>query len=157
MDTGSRILIGSLAVLAMFALTATLVARLTGFSISSVPDSPVVDVRELGFRDLPNGVVEVFEWQSQETISMIPSGDGSFLRGVVRSLVRQRRGLDAGIASVFVLTRYADGRLVLSDPATNENIDLIAFGPANIAVFDKLMDTPLSSATNSLTTQENSW
>lgn len=146
MDTGSRILMVGLAVFVMAVLAATLTARLTGYSMNSVPDAAVVDVRELGFRDLPNGVVEVFEWQSKASIAKIPSGAGAFLRGVVRSLVRQRRGLDSGIASVFELTRYDDGRLVLSDPSTGEKVDLIAFGASNIAVFAELMDAPLIDA-----------
>ncbi|WP_439106995.1 photosynthetic complex assembly protein PuhC [Congregibacter sp.] len=146
MDSGSRILVAGLAVFVMAVLAATLIARLTGYSMDSVPEATVLDVRELGFRDLPNGVVEVFEWQSKDTIASIPSGEGAFLRGVVRSLVRQRRGLDSGIASLFELTRYDDARLVLSDPSTGEKIDLVAFGASNIAVFAALMDAPLPSA-----------
>ncbi|MDA8962321.1 photosynthetic complex assembly protein PuhC, partial [Congregibacter sp.] len=145
MDSSSRILMVGLALLVMAILAATLIARLTGYSMNSVPDAAIVDVRELGFRDLPNGVVDVFEWQSKVSIARIPSGEGAFLRGVVRSLVRQRRGLDSGIASVFELTRYDDGRLVLSDPGTGEQVDLIAFGATNIAVFAELMDAPLLS------------
>lgn len=146
MDSSSRILMVGLALFVMAVLAATLTARLTGYSMSSVPDAAVVDVRELGFRDLPNGVVEVFEWNSNASIAKIPSGEGAFLRGVVRSLVRQRRGLDSGIASMFELTRYDDGRLVLSDPSTKEKVDLVAFGATNIAVFAELMDAPLLSA-----------
>ena len=146
MDASSRILMTGVAIFVMAVLAATLIARLTGYSMNSVPDANLVDVRELGFRDLPNGEVEVFEWQSKDAIARIPSGEGAFLRGVVRSLVRQRRGLDSGIASVFELKRYDDGRLVFSDPSTGEKIDLVAFGETNIAVFAKLMDAPLMSA-----------
>lgn len=146
MDPTSRILLAGLAVVVMAVLAATLIARLTGYSMESMPDTAVVDVRQLGFRDIPNGVVEVFEWNSKVSLAKIQSGEGAFLRGVVRSLVRQRRGLDSGIASVFELTRYEDGRLVLSDPATGERVDLVAFGATNIAVFAELMDTPLVHA-----------
>lgn len=146
MDSTSRILLAGLAVVVMAVLAATLIARLTGYSMDSMPDTAVMDVRELGFRDIPNGVVEVFEWNSKTSLAKIQSGEGAFLRGVVRSLVRQRRGLDSGIASVFELTRYEDGRLVLSDPATGERVDLVAFGATNIAVFAALMDTPLVDA-----------
>ncbi|WOJ96445.1 photosynthetic complex assembly protein PuhC [Congregibacter brevis] len=146
LDPSSRALLVGLAIFVLAILAATLFARLTGYSMNSIPESTVVDVRELGFRDLPNGVVEVFEWNSKSAIAAIPSGEGAFLRGVVRSLVRQRRGLDSGIASLFELTRYDDGRLVLSDPATGEQIDLVAFGSTNIAVFSALMDAPLPQA-----------
>ncbi|MFK8042020.1 photosynthetic complex assembly protein PuhC [Congregibacter sp.] len=146
LDPSSRVLLVGLAMFVLAILAATLFARLTGYSMNSVPEAVVVDVRELGFRDLPNGVVEVFEWNSKSSLATIPSGEGAFLRGVVRSLVRQRRGLDSGIASLFELTRYDDGRLVLSDPATGEQIDLVAFGSTNIAVFSSLMDAPLLQA-----------
>ena len=146
LDPSSRVLLVGLAIFVLAILAATLFARLTGYSMNSVPEAAVTDVRKLGFRDLPNGVVEVFEWNSKTAIATIPSGEGAFLRGVVRSLVRQRRGLDSGIASLFELTRYDDNRLVLSDPATGEQIDLIAFGSANIAVFAALMDAPVSEA-----------
>jgi putative photosynthetic complex assembly protein len=133
----------ALAGVVMAVMVATLIARLTGYQADSIPDSTVVEVRELGFRDLPRGVVEVFEWNSDQTIAFIPAGEGSFVRGVVRSLVRQRRGLDSGVATRFELARHNDGRLVLSDPETGESIDLIAFGPTNVASFAELIDTPV--------------
>jgi len=146
MDPTSSLLLAGLAVVVMAVLAATLIARLTGYTVESMPDTAVVDVRELGFRDIANGAVEVFEWNSKVSLAIIQSGEGAFLRGVVRSLVRQRRGLDSGIASIFELTRYEDGRLVLSDPATGERVDLVAFGATNIAVFAELMDAPLVDA-----------
>ncbi|MDP5069421.1 MAG: hypothetical protein NWQ45_00840, partial [Congregibacter sp.] len=78
MDPISRFLVVALAILVLAVLAGTLVARLTGFSLSSVPASTIVDVRELGFRDLPNGVVEVFEWHSKTSLAQIPSGEGAF-------------------------------------------------------------------------------
>jgi putative photosynthetic complex assembly protein len=142
MDANSRLLMGGIAVVAMLVLAATLAARLTGFTTDSIPDASVVDMRQLGFRDLPGGVVEAYDWQSGETLTSMSSGEGAFLRGVVRSLVRQRRGMDSSIPAMFELTRYDDGRVVLSDPSTAESIDLIAFGRDNIAVFAALMDPP---------------
>jgi putative photosynthetic complex assembly protein len=143
MDASSRLLMGGIAVVAMLVLAATLAARLTGFTADSIPEAAAVDMRQLGFRDLPGGVVEAYDWQSGETLTRMSSGEGAFLRGVVRSLVRQRRGMDSSIPAMFELTRYDDGRIVLSDPATTESIDLIAFGRDNIAVFAALMDQPV--------------
>lgn len=122
-------------------LSAVLTARLTGFDASAVPPAAVVETRLLGFRDLPGGVVEVFDWDTQELLERIPSGEGSFLRGVVRSLVRQRRGLEAATAP-FQLTLLDDQRLILSDPETGEDINLNAFGPTNLAVFSALIVAP---------------
>ena len=80
------------------------------------------------------GVVEVYDWDTQEVLQRIESGEGSFLRGVVRSLVRQRHGLESAIAP-FELSLLADRRLIIGDPETGEDIDLNAFGPTNLAVF----------------------
>ncbi|MEO1079577.1 MAG: photosynthetic complex assembly protein PuhC [Pseudomonadota bacterium] len=126
------------AVLMTALLIAVLTARLTGFDASMVPEAPVVDTRMLDFRDLPGGVVEVFDWDTQVLLERIPSGEGSFLRGVVRSLVRQRRGLKIA-NDPFELNLHADRRLVLRDPQTGEDVDLNAFGPTNLAVFSRLL------------------
>jgi putative photosynthetic complex assembly protein len=139
----SPALLVGLAFLMMALLAAVLTARLTGFDASAVPESPVVDSRLLDFRDLPGGVVEVYDWETGALLSRIPSGEGSFLRGVVRSLVRQRRGV-SGEVSPFTLALHADQRLMLSDPQTGEAINLNAFGPTNLAVFTALMAGPVS-------------
>jgi len=122
-------------------LAAVLTARLTGFDASAVPEAAVVQSRLLGFRDMPGGVVEVYDWDSRELLDRFPSGEGSFLRGVVRSLVRQRRGLEVSTAP-FKLSLLDDQRLILSDPETGEEINLNAFGPTNLAVFSAFIVAP---------------
>ena len=134
-----------LAAIVLLILCAVLVARLTGFEPAQPQLAPLVDTRTLGFRDGAAGSVEIYDWDSGEEIVRIATGEGSFLRGVMRSLVRQRRGSAIPTGAPFLLSRYADNRLIISDPATGENIDLIAFGPTNIAVFAALM--PASTAT----------
>ena len=133
------VLIG-IAVLVTALLAAVLAARLTGFDASAVPDSPVIESRRLGFRDLPDGVVEVYDWDSREIVERVAAGEGSFMRGVVRSLVRQRRGLESVVVP-FELSLLADRRLVISDPETGEDIDLNAFGPTNLAVFTAMLES----------------
>ncbi len=139
----SPALLVGVAIVLMALLAAVLTARLTGFDASALPDSPVVESRLLDFRDLPGGVVEVYDWETGSLLSRIPSGEGSFLRGVVRSLVRQRRGLASDV-SPFTLSLHEDRRLVLSDPQTGESISLNAFGPTNLAVFTTLLAAPAS-------------
>jgi putative photosynthetic complex assembly protein len=138
-----------IAVLVTGLLVAVLTARLSGFDASAVPSSPIVDTRMLGFRDMPGGVVEVYDWDTEVLLDRIPSGEGSFLRGVVRSLVRQRRGLETASAP-FQLKLLADQRLILSDPETGEDVDLYAFGPTNLAVFARLLNGTGFSAVESL-------
>ncbi|MFK7830892.1 MAG: photosynthetic complex assembly protein PuhC [Congregibacter sp.] len=146
-DPATRYFVMGLAAIALMVLVATLVARLTGYTAETIPDTPVLDMREIGFRDQPGGIVVAYEWHSEQELLRLAPGEGSFLRGVVRSLVRQRAGLSGDLAVPFQLSRHSDGRMVISDPATGERIDLVAFGPDNYATFGPLLDIPLAAAT----------
>ncbi len=131
--------VAALGAVLLIVLCAVLVARLTGFEPAQPQLGALVESRLLGFRDLPRGRIEVYDWESAEVITSIDAGEGSFLRGVMRSLVRQRRGAAIDANAPFRLDRYADGRLIIRDPETGEDIDLIAFGPSNIAAFAALL------------------
>lgn len=123
----------------LLVLLSVLTARLTGFEPPQPALAPVVESRLLGFRDASGGFVEIFDWETGDDIARFGPGEGSFLRGVMRSLVRQRRGEAIAAGAPFTLTRHADGRLRISDPNTGEHIDLVAFGPDNAAVFRALL------------------
>lgn len=156
----ARLMLIGVSSLVLLVLIATLIARLTGYSTGTPPVSPVTEMRELGFRDMPRGVVDIYDWQSEAVIARLSAGEGSFIRGVVRSLVRQRRGLPRDLSTPFVLAAHADGRLVLSDRATGESIDLVAFGPTNMASFRPLLYGTVTSdkpASAEKAAQENSW
>jgi putative photosynthetic complex assembly protein len=73
---------------------------------------------------------------------MVEPGTGGFLRGVLRGFARDRklRGLGEE-AAPFALTRWADGRLSVTDPATGRYVDLGAFGPDNWKAFAQLLET----------------
>lgn len=129
----------ALAALVLLVLLAVLAARFAGYQPDAAPPAPVVEARELLFRDTADGSVLVLDGQSGDVIARYASGEGSFLRGVMRSLVRQRRMAGIEGARRFQLTRHGDGRLRISDPATGEAIDLGAFGPDNAAVFAQLL------------------
>lgn len=115
--------------------------RLSGADPAAAPVATAAPtaVVMLRFADRADGAVVVRDADSDAVIAVLDEGPNAFLRGVMRSLVRQRRmeGVDA--APPFRLTRFADGRLWLEDPATQERIDLGAFGPDNIAVFASLL------------------
>ena len=138
-------------VVLLLVLATVLVARLTGYNAAPESAPIAVESRALGFRDLPQGRIEIYHWDSGEVLQTLETGEGSFVRGVVRSLVRQRRGIADPSASPFILERYANGQLALRDPATGEQINLVAFGPTNQAAFASLM-----SATPALETGQRS-
>ena len=101
------------------------------------PTTAVLEVRELRFMD-DDGAVIVQE--GDEVLAVLPSGEGQFIRGVVRALARHRMLSDVGREVPFELVHRADGRLSLEDPATGEAIVLNAFGSENLQAFARLLD-----------------
>jgi putative photosynthetic complex assembly protein len=101
-----------------------------------------VATRTLTFLDREDGGVSVVEPTTGRSVAALPPGDGGFVRGILRALVRERRMNDVGSAPPFTLTRWADGRLTLDDSATGRRLELTSFGPANEAVFDSLLRRP---------------
>ena len=135
-----------LAAIAFFALITTGVARLTGYTVPTVPPSPIVDTRPLLFTDLERGVIEVNDGNDGELLLRIEAGEQAFLRSVVRGLARQRRAISDLRDVPFDLSRLADGRLIISDRISGETIQLDAFGPDNLVTFDELLGQPLAPA-----------
>lgn len=103
-----------------------------------VVSSPVAQTRLLRFDDAPGGVVTVATADGA-VIASYGSGEGSFLRGVLRSFARDRRGADISAQVPFELTRHADGRTSLKDTATGQVVVLDAFGSTNAAMFASLL------------------
>jgi putative photosynthetic complex assembly protein len=104
----------------------------------TVVSSPVAETRLLRFADAPGGAVLV-ETAEGAVIATYGSGEGSFLRGILRSFARDRRGAEVAAQVPFELTRHADGRTSLRDTATGQVVVLDAFGTTNAAMFASLL------------------
>lgn len=102
------------------------------------PSTPVA-VRMLRFDDGADGSVRVSDVNGS-TVDVVPPGTNGFLRGVLRGLARERRRTSVDALPPFRLTRWADGRLSLDDPATGRHVDLEVFGPTNSAAFARLFE-----------------
>jgi putative photosynthetic complex assembly protein len=146
-EVGERFPRGALiaaAALIGFSLIATGVARMTGFSTGLTPVAAKVASRDLVFRDNPAGGVWVLSVPEDggdlEMLTLVVPGEGGFIRGVMRSMARERRMYHVGEEPAFRLTRWADTRLSLTDLATGRNVELTAFGPTNTEAFGKLLD-----------------
>lgn len=124
----------------LVALLAVGIARVTGLSQDVPASEEVVASSMLLFEDGPAGAVQVYDYQHGALLASFPSGDGSFVRGVLRSMTRERRALEAGSDTPFLLARHRDGALTIHDQATGRTILLNAFGPDNAAVFSRLLD-----------------
>lgn len=99
---------------------------------------PVAE-RLLAFADV-NGNVQVTDARTGAQVALLGQDGSGFIRGVMRSLARERRqhGFDA--SRPFRLTRYADGQLALADLATGRVVELTGFGSTNRAAFARLLE-----------------
>jgi len=120
------------------------VALLRGQGMEIPQDhSPVSWQRTLRFEDRPNGDVAVMEGQSTVEITRYV-GEQGFVRGILRTLSRERMRRGIGSGPTFELIGHTYGRLTLLDPATGQRINLESFGPTNMASFAQLQPAPVS-------------
>ena len=94
----------------------------------------VLESRQLLFRDLRDGDVEVIDAQTGERLEPIV-GEAGFARGVLRGLAQARLRQGGTSAEPFELRAESAGALRLSDPVTGRSVDLMVFGPTNAAAF----------------------
>jgi putative photosynthetic complex assembly protein len=124
------------------------VALLRGQGMEIPQDqSPINWQRTLRFEDRPNGDVAVMDGKSTVEITRYV-GEQGFVRGILRTLSRERMRRGIGSGPTFELIGHTDGRLTLLDPATGHRINLESFGPTNMASFAMLQPTasPMTTA-----------
>ena len=131
-------LLGATVLLGLTLLLAA-TARQTGVGVTTNPTSTVVEQHALRFEDRPDGAVEVRTVADGEVIERLAPGTNGFVRSVLRGLVRERTRRGIGAEPPFELTRWADGRLSLDDPATGRTVELGVFGPSNADAFARLL------------------
>ena len=132
------ILIGAGA-LALTALTAIGVGRLTGIGMAETPHEPSLAHRAIALDEHADGSVAVVDAVSGETLIAIPAGGGSFAIEVLRNLERNRLRKGVSQTGAFDLALKADGRVVIEDPETPQQVELRAFGERQAKVFAELL------------------
>ena len=119
-----------------------------------LPPSSAVTVRDLAFKDMPDGGVSVSDAVTGRLVELFRPTTGGFLRGVMRGLVRDHRKVDNATGYPFRLTRWSDGRLTLEDPGTRESFELESFGSTNEQVFANFLSgsgsSTVAAATSSI-------
>lgn len=114
-------------------------SRIGGLGRTEPPAAEAAASLDLHFEDGADGGVSVIDADTDRLVATIASGDGGFIRGVLRGLVRERRSRGIGPEPPFRLTRWANGRLSLEDPATGARVHLEAFGQTQVQAFAELM------------------
>lgn len=129
----------AVALLLSFVIIMVGVARLTGFMMPQAPLAPEAQAIDIRFLEEDDGSMGVYEAGSGTLLTRLPPGGEGFIRGVLRSMERQRKGFDAPLSDPFHLARRQNGDLTLEDPTTGILIDLRAFGETNEAAFAELL------------------
>jgi putative photosynthetic complex assembly protein len=134
-----RLLLRAVIGLILFSIVAVVIGRFTETGLVMTAPSTPVEQRELTFEVLESGELMVKDHQSAQMVALLPVGKDGFIRGVLRGLERGRALSRAQGPEVYTLTRYADGRLSIADPLTDERFDLNSFGRDNLAAFAQLL------------------
>lgn len=98
--------------------------------------------RSIRFADREDGTVLVSDADDDAQIAVIDAEtqSGGFVRGVMRSMARERRMHAIGAEPPFTLTLWEDGSLSLADTVTERQVELGAFGADNRAVFIAMLE-----------------
>ena len=138
---GVLIAVGTLLTLIILAIAAF---RLLGLDPAPLPLASAVETRDLRFVAIqPTGIsdqgVEVWDHRTGALLETLPPGEEGFIRGVLRSIGRDRRSRDLDPATPFQVARRTDGAITLEDLGTGLVIDLRAFGVSNVAAFERFL------------------
>lgn len=110
----------------------------TPASAAAAPTTASVAIsRDMRFFDQADGGIRV-EVAGRPDQAIAPA-TGGFVRGVLRSMVRERRAQGLGPEAAFRVTEWSDGTVTVEDLATRHLLTLNAFGPTNRQAFVDLM------------------
>ena len=113
------------------------------------PQKPEVEILArvaLSVVDGDAGAVMIFPTGQTEPIRKYQAGEGSFFRGVMRTLVRERVARSMDSKTEFVLELTSAGGLILIDELTGYWIAIEAFGPDNYQEFRLIFDRARASS-----------
>lgn len=127
------------AAVVVFTLVGVAGLRLSGYEPPAPSRGAVIDSRLLRFEDIEDGLVYVYDHDSDDLLAELAPAEDSFIRGIMRSMARARRARNVGMAPPFQLARHRDGSLILSDTAIDNEVNLVAFGPTNRDAFAALL------------------
>jgi putative photosynthetic complex assembly protein len=110
------------------------------------PDVEIVASVTLKVVDGDAGGVMILPSVGSDPIVHYGAGEGSFFRGVMRTLVRERAARSIIDKPEFVLELTSKGGLILLDELTGYWIAIEAFGPDNYREFRRIFDKARDSS-----------
>jgi putative photosynthetic complex assembly protein len=137
-DTFPRWFLSGAAGVMLFAIIAAATASWTNQGATRVGEPPVAGVLELRFVAQPDRTMLAQRVTDGRTLEVLPADGSGFIRGAVRSLLRQRMLSGQDVNLSFHLIERKDGRFSLVDPATRTRMELDGFGPTNSEAFARL-------------------
>lgn len=124
----------------VFTLVSVTIVQLTGTGGTPRSTATAAKVRDLRFVDRNDGSVAIIDMASNAEVGELAKDEEGFVRGILRSMARERRANGVGNEPPLRLTRRTDGTVFLLDPSTGRDIELDAFGHTNEASFERLLD-----------------
>jgi putative photosynthetic complex assembly protein len=125
--------------LCLAALAIAAFGRLTGVGVQQLPQSEAVAFRDLRFLDGGAGVIVVEDAAGGALVHRFQTGEGGFVRTVMRGMAHERMQRGGDSSTPFRLTLRADKRLTIADPVSGREIILDSFGGPNRDVFARLL------------------
>lgn len=134
-----RLVLRAILGLILFSLVAVAIGQFTQRGLVMTGEATALEQRRLTFTTISDQGTAIHDAETDRLVALIPEGSDGFILGVLRGLERRRAVTRASGPEVYVLTRWDNGRLSLSDPLTDERIDVNGFGRDNLAAFARLL------------------
>jgi putative photosynthetic complex assembly protein len=97
------------------------------------------ETRDLRFADRADGAVIVSDAKTGQAVTVVPFGQGGFLRATMRRMAKARAAAGVGSQPPFTLTRWQNGALSLKDPQTGREAEIYGFGPDHTKAFADML------------------
>ena len=99
----------------------------------------VIASRELRFIEQPKDRMAIVDAATGKEVAAVRSTADGFVPGVMYGMEVARRRYGVDLDAPYRLTQLSDGRVLLTDAPTHNEIDLESFGTSNAATFAALL------------------
>ena len=132
------ILIGA-AIVALGTLSAIGFGRITGVGLADTPHVASIAQRNVKLDERLDGSVAIVDAGNDAVLTESGIGEGSFAVEVLRNMQRNRARKGADGSAPFYVALKANGRLVVEDPETPQQVELRAFGERQTKAFAEML------------------